>query len=486
MRLLHSSLLVFAAATSLLAPLLPSCVPSFPGVQPGADGGLDAKSDGQPHDATPETLPMDAGGGTETGADAESGAPDSGPLPAQIDTLLNGLGVATESGTAQQQHLIYATNSGRYWLFYYDSEATSLKTQWSFDLVTWTASTTLTLPMTNSSEGRDLAVAYMAFGANDIVHIATALDDGTNERVYETRGAITGSAIAFGSPSLVHDLNDALGIDAGGVTHCQEPDGTSVAIGADGRVYVGTSWVDTTNGSCDSNVFASTGMESGTSGPGTFPNDTYQHWQVPIGSQAHQLVAMSTGNMLAAWDSANGQPPTDVSFGAEQSGAWNQSSTEIFPESPGEDPNDWSVCRVDDNDVYAIRRHQLAATTDGGPLGPSTMFDHYIWSGGGFTYVASLPNDEGALGTGVVLLTNGTSLLAAAISDDTVGHVRYTTFSNGTWAAWADVPGQMFAAQRAWLSGSGCQIPAHPVLLWTEGATPPYTLKAMPVSALFP
>jgi hypothetical protein len=396
----------------------------------------------------------------------------------------------TETGNAQQQHIVYAKNSGRYWFFYIDADGLSVKTRWSTDFSTWTAGASLApLPLHLGGDGRNFSVAYRDFGGVDVVHLATSLHDEPKRVVYDTRATIAGDVITFGTPVIVHDLDDVgPGMDAGpqGGSYC-DPDGTGVAIAGDGHVYVATSWVAVPGCcSCDSNFATSAGLDTGASWSGGFVSPL-RHFTVPGSTHARQVVGMATGAVLAAWETADQEPadPSNLSWADNNSGTWPGDGTyPVFPAPPpngGENLADWSMCRIDDAHVHILRRR--LDVPDGGDGGPSRAFDHYFFDGSGWAYEGSLASDPGLEGSGVVLLTNGSGLLAAAIGADGNATVRYATWDGTSWSGWSSLT--TTTAARAFLAGSGCADPAHPVLLWTEGTVPPFSVVGAQVAGLF-
>lgn len=483
-----------AAMVTGAAFAIPSCVPNYDFVAADAgasDASMDstAPADANVDSTAPADAAMDSTASNDTGPSPSGDAGSDAAPPPTLATLLPMAVVSTETGNAQQQHLVFAKNSGRWWLFYIDADGLSVKTQWSLDFATWTAGAVLTpLPYELGGDARNFSVAYRDFSGIDVIHLATSLHEDPKRVVYDTRATITGSVITFDTPVLVHDIDDVGVPEAGpqGGPYC-DPDGTGVAIAGDGHVYVATSWVSIPGCcSCDSNFATSTALDEGTSWNGGFVQPL-THFTVPGSTHARQVSGFSTGAAMGAWETADNEPadPTNVSWAGNIGGAWPPDGTyPIFPNTNppgGEALNDWSICRIDDQHVHAVRRR--LDVPDGGDGGPSNTFDHYFFNGSGWTYEGALADDLGLDGTGVVLLTNGTNLLVAAISGDASSAVRYATY-DGTWSAWSTLTTS--TAVRNFLSGSGCADPAHPALLWTEGVVAPYAVVGIPVLALIP
>ena len=434
-----------------------------------------------------------AAGGADASLDAgiDVGAEAGPPLPAITRVLLGSTAFATQTGNAQQQHLIFA--GARYWFFYFDSQSSNvMKTRWSTDFATWTEGASLTLPMGHGGEGRNLSVAYRVLAGTDVVHIATSLHEDPKRIVYDTRATISGGTITFGTPALVHDLDtldtwvDASSQAAAGSQGgpACDPDGTDVAIGPDGRVFIATAWVAVPVCCyCDSNFTMSTMRDLGTSWTQGFVSPL-QHYTVGGTTNARQIVALASGSVLGGWDDGM-TPVSDVTWAIGTSSSWTdessgQSGFSVFQGfySAIQEPDDWSICRIDDNRIHALRRRYA----DGGS---NRVFEHYLFVGSAWSLQSTLADDPGIAGSGVVLLTNGTSLLAASIAKN--GTVRYATWSGGTWSAWRTIGGaDAGGAVRSFLGGTGCDETARPALIWTEGSAPPYQVMGVPVGTLMP
>jgi hypothetical protein len=483
------------------------CVPAYEfGSGPGgsSDGGNDSTigphgDDGDDGDA--DGAAAEGGSINDAPADTRIDAPTSfAPTPVSILTTA----VPTESGNAQQQHLVFATNSQRWWFFYIDADPTKLKAQWSIDFVNWTEDASLTLPLGHGGEGRDFSIAYKDIGGRDVVHAATSLHDAPVRQVWDTRATIAGPTITWEAPSLVHDYDD-LDYTGGGLVEAGsepddgcDPDGVSVAIGASGRVYVATSWLTIPgNCYCDSNIATSLQDDEGTSWDAGFQSPLF-HITVGGTTSARQLVALASGNMLAGWETADGVPPSDVSWDNTGAGVWNpEDDTDpnffVFPQPnygsvppQAQEKNDWSFCRIDDNDIHAVHR-KYPLLDSGAPSTQSRVFEHYRYNGAGWTFQGALADDVGIPGSGVALVTNGTSLLVATIAQDSTDSVRYATWNGTSWSAWASMVGpDGGAATRNYVSGTNCADPAHPAISWTEGAGAPYQVVAVPVAGLMP
>ncbi len=489
-----------AASAVCMTALAVGC---FPGITFQDDGAADGGGNGGGVDATTGN----SGGGSDGGPSLDGGTEHPGTdgggggggdgagvrLPPDVKLVLDGVGIPTESGNAQQQHMIYTANGKRYWIFYLDSESNLVKTRTSTDFTNWVAGASLTLPAGHGGEGRNLSVAYRDFNGRDVVHVATSLHNGVARVVWDTRAVLDGATATFSAPVLVHDIDDGAEAGTSSDTSC-DPDGNGVAIGADGRVYVATAWVAVPGCcKCDSNVVTSTSVDNGTSWAGGFDKKV-QHFTVPGESHAHQITPLSTGNMMASWESADDQPPTDVRFATKNAGVWTpdeyyNAAFNVFPDTstPSQQRNDWSLCRIDDSSIHVVRRRSKGVG-DAGRAGTNSAFDHFVYNGGGWTYAVAPADETGIDDSGVVVLTNGKGLLAAAIAKDALSSIRYATWSPGDakWSDWKSLSGTTSVGGRGYLSGTGCGEQAHPALIWTERGSAPYQVVGAPVATLIP
>jgi hypothetical protein len=390
-------------------------------------------------------------------------------------TLADATTVASASGSAQQRKIVWAATSQQWWLFYIDGDTTKLKSRYSTgsSFTAWNDGAALTLPVTNSGEGRNFSVTTLAPAGLDVLHLAVSLhtSDFATSNFYGVRSTIASNAITWGSPLLISSMPST-------ATNCPW-DGPTVTVTADGYLDYTTGWWTTSTGPlagtwCDGDIFRSSIADAGgASWSATFPSMP-QYMATAGGSHAHQVVALSGSDALLGWDAPD---KANVYFGYSTAGSsWvggNSSSPEdiLFGQSGSNDLNDWSLCALGPSDAHAVRR-----------TGTST-FEHARWNAGTHAWIAgdSMPADNGQPGTGVVLLTNGSRMAAFAIASDNSRSVRYTTWVAGAgWAQWQTLVGN--AADRSFLSGSGCEATAHQVLLWTENQSGDHKVVGAPLT----
>jgi hypothetical protein len=382
--------------------------------------------------------------------------------------------VGSASGQAQQRKIIWASVSQQWWLFFIDGDTSKLKSRYTTGstFTAWNDGAALTLPFTNSGEGRNFSVTTLAPASLDVVHVALSLHttDFTTSNFYGVRSTIAGNAITWGTPFVISSMPNTS-------SNCPY-DGPSVIVTADGFVDYGTGWWTTSTGPmagtwCDGDVFRSSAADSGgASWSATFPS-TPEYMATNGGSRAHQLVALSGSDALIGWDAPD---KTNVYFGYSTAGSsWqggNSASPEdiMFSQSAFDDLNDWSMCARTPTDAHAVRRSGAGS------------FEHARWSASSHAWIAGdpMPDDGGYIGSGVVLLSDGTRIAAFAIGGDTARSVRYTTWIAGAgWSSWQTLLGN--AADRNFISGSGCEATSHQVLLWTENLSGDNQIIGVPI-----
>ena len=96
---------------------------------------------------------------------------------------------------------------------------------------------------------------------------------------------------------------------------------------------------------------------------------------------------------------------------------------------------------------------------------------------------ASIANDPGKLGTGVVTMVVNGTLRVFAIAGDAVNSVRTTKYDGKSWGPWQTIVGT--PATRGFLAANGCGDGAHAAIVWTEGTSAPYRIVGLDVSSTF-
>lgn len=378
----------------------------------------------------------DAGVHADGGADAGS---DAGASPLASVVLAANVGSPRATGAAQNGHVVYAGNSGRWVLFYEDQAAPMLlKTRTSSDFATWTEGPALTLPYAHLGEGRNLAVAYQDTAGNDVFHLSMSFRLGVADRHHHHgRAVMQGGSLTF----------DSL-VELGQVTYngnVLDPDGTSVVALADGRILDGSGFYENAAGDVD--VRVSTTADTGGAWSATF-EATQDIASVVNAVNARQQLATFAGAISFAENGAAEPNPTDIVANRFSGTGWGGGTSVGFT-ATSFDANDWSAARLSDVDVHVVR-------WAGG-------YEHRLWNGTSWSDGGAIPSAPHAAGSGVVLLARAGQLLLFALDGGT-GTLRSTSWSNGAWSSWQDVLTSTFPRSQL----TGYAGPGGIALAWME------------------
>jgi hypothetical protein len=354
------------------------------------------------------------------------------------------------TGQAQQTKLIYATGSQRWWLFYLDAAApTLLKTKHSTDFATWNEGQALTLAGPDRADGRNFSVAYGMIAGTDVVHIVIGQHiSPTDRRLYHARATISGEAITFGATVerfVVSAESPSL-----------DPGGPATVIGSDGHVADLTSWIEKANGTGDSYVARSASADDGSSWDGVWVPDV-QLEIVKFAINAHGMVAMNAGSLLALWEdgAVEGGRVPNVRWSLGGPGTWSAPPAGVFESPQLQSVNDWAAVAHTPTDVHAVRR---TATGD--------AYEHRRFDGLGWKTGQSIPARVGKAGQGVFLASDGQGVVLATITDDPQNTVSVIRWNENGWGAWSPVV--TIQADRTYLSGWTTVVEGHVGLLWTR------------------
>jgi hypothetical protein len=439
--------------------------------------------------------PVDAGPGGKGDATIgeDANVPDAGPPrdlnPPPPVTIAPTGATSLAVGFGVQAHSFFARNDGSYWLFYTDGTP-GIRTRTSKDFRTWTDGDTVSLGGVAGTvdDGSNFSLAYDDIAGHDVVHILANTKNGLDPPAVHLRGTV--SVGHFKVTKTISLANTNIVCDAAGPT---------TLISADHHVYDMTAWMSHSCCSCDSNLFVSQSPDTGDDwSPGfAFKGFVYS---IPNSTYAHQLVELPSagpGVVFGAWpdmDPGNGTLFDSIGWalstsigvggpnfqGREQDvtgvGYGQVASTEAFFSAGGKASyNDWSICRLADNEVYAVR-HVGADAADVG------LFQQARYDGAMFQSSTAPPTVAAASNSGVVLLGDGVAshgMLLVVIGRDNALHIFKWT--NGQWATLPVLPSS--GALRHTLSGTGCAGPGARVF-WTEGANAPYAVKGVDLSGL--
>ena len=399
-------------------------------------------------DAGEDTQAPESGEGDDAGSEADApSAGDAGATPVVITSV----GAITQpTGLAQETHLLYATHSARWWLFWIeDTQPYELQASASPDFVTWTAATPLELPASLDEDGADFSVAYADIAGVDVVHITLGLhfpdvDAGPDRRHFHARASLSGGAILYDTPEQVTMITDPAIV---------EPDGPATIVTSDNRVWDSSGWANYM-GTGNEVAWESEGFDQGTSWDGMLG------LQQNIAAEAHTVnartFAVAGGSLVALWELADQEPdPTNVAWSQNSIIGWGNPAN-VFPSSP-QSANDWDVVEVSAKDLRVVRR-----ALDG-------SFDHMRYDGTTWTTLPAPPSDSWLAESGVVLLTDGTRVGVVTIAGDASSSVRMIVWDGSAWGAWSTLEGS--AASRRYVSA--WSSPGHNAVVWTQQAQAP-------------
>jgi len=395
-------------------------------------------------DSGDDAEPAEAGGGD----DAPSGpdAPGLGDGAASTVTITSVGAITQPTGLAQETHLLYATHSARWWLFWIeDAQPYELQATSSLDFTTWTAATPLVLPASLDEQGGDFSVGYADIAGVDVVHITLGLhfpdaDAGPDRRHFHARASLSGGAILYDPPEQVTMVTDP------GLT---EPDGPATIVTSDHRVWDSSGWAnDTTTG--NEVAWESAGFDLGTSWDGMLGQQ--QNIAMAAYTVNARTFAVAGGSLVAFWELADQEPdPTNVAWSENGILGWGTPAAVFNPPKP-QSANDWDVVAVSASDLRVVRR-----ALDG-------SFDHLRYDGTTWTTLPAPPPDPGLAESGLVLLANGMDVAVVTIASDASSSVRMLVWDGSTWGTWSTLEGS--TASRRYLSA--WSSPGHDAVLWTQ------------------
>jgi len=389
------------------------------------------------------------------------------------------------SGHSAQSHLVYAANSGVWWLFTLTSAADStggsnhlVKAYRSSgaDLATavWTAAGDSPGASTSASSncvscvmgsGRALGVAYVNAGGRDVIHAEVAMAaDGQNGLTAHIRATLSATAIAWETWNY-HDEGAAtwtlpravsLGVSTGGYIHSAGP---------------------TLQQEVDANIRRSVNPDlaaTWTSGSGAVA--------VVDNSMVHEnnalaFAPLANDVMLAVYDNGGGTEPmlTNLRYARSNvDGSWtgvpvgSQSGGDgaVFGTNATIDQNDWALVSVTTADVYAFRRNAAGSGIDAAVYAPATN----TWA------ALAPPPPFGAgqgfkSGAGLFGATDGASVWLFVLNTDAASTVLFTRRDDTGWTSWSSLPGTDAGTHdRRFISGYP-RVSANQIgLVWTEGA----------------
>jgi hypothetical protein len=420
----------FAAACSLTT--------SFDGLTGGPDAPApDGGTDGAGSDALAPTDALPA----EAAADAGDGAVSAVPVTLAASPAL------FAAGSAQETHLHYAKTSAKWVLFYLDTDTTKLKTRVSSDFVTWTDDASLPYSNPHPGDARSFAVTYNDLAGKDVFHVSYGLKASPSDRRHHhARGVMTAGKMVF-EPS----------IGLGRVTSNDnnlEPDGPAVLTVQGGTVIDMSGWLSPDGGTertGNAMAWLSTDSELGGTWSPSF-GGPIEVEVVPIICNARAIVPIGAG-ALAVWEASDAEPnPTGLTFARFNGKGWS-STAAVDGTKVTMDINDWSLARLDDSHIHAVRF--------AGGLFRDRLYDGASWTDG-----PAMPSATHLTGEGVVALADAGMVRVFML--DASGAILTTSLTAGAWSPWA--PFVAAASGRSGLSGYAGVGGA--ALVWVDKSKP--------------
>ena len=335
--------------------------------------------------------------------------------------------VVTATGQAMQNHLIYAVNSARWWLFFIDSgSTTSLQTRYSSDLITWSAGASKTLNQAHNSEARNFAVAYKNISSNDVIHIHLTYDPTSSSHYnYHMRATISGTTITFEAENA---------IEANDTTTSVTVQGPNLAYNSANRVHAGDMMV----GNGDPHEYRSTNVDNGSSWTSGF--DAYNNLDSVLqftGNRA--FFDLGSTNMLHVWDNAAQNPNfTNVRW-SKYTGTWSAAASIRGSDlGTSQQKNDFGSVARTTSDIHCVMRTA------------SNTYEHFTFNGTSWSTGQSITNQTSKAGAGLFMTTDGTNVWLFIIDSDSPNTVRYCSW-NGTWSSWTAL--ESTTQTRSYVSG---------------------------------
>lgn len=432
--------------------------------------------------------------------------PPPPPPPSGTPTIVGSQVAGTfadASGHSAQSHLVYAANSGVWWLFTLTSAADGqgganhiVKSFRSSgpDLATatWTpgpdspgASVAAGFsPNGSMGAGRALGVAYINNNPADVLHAEVNMSyDGQDAVTGHIRAVLTGTSITWASwdysvePSATWAKpgTSVVGVSTGKYIHSAGPN-LQQQVDANARK--------------SNNADAGSAWTSGFSGVSVIDNSMINQ----VNSSA--FAPLANNAMLAVYDNGGGQscgyncvPPgsatepklTNLGFKrSNANGSWpgvpigsqGAGDGSVFGTTANINQNDWALVPVSTSSIFAFRARAAGNAIDGASYAAATN----TWSA-----ISPAPPAFGAgqafkAGAGLFGATDGTQLWLFFINTDAANSVLHARFDGSSWTPWSAVPGTDAGTQtRGFIAGSP-QVANNQVgLAWTEG-TGPYTV----------
>jgi Big-like domain-containing protein len=403
--------------------------------------------------------------------------------PARIGTQAAG-SFADATGHSGQSHLVYAANSGVWWLFMTSSADSPgganhvVKAYRSSgpDLATaaWNAATDSPgasvsagfAPNGFMGGGRALGVVYVNNAPADIVHAEVAIAaDGQDGITGHIRARLTATGITWeswnykveGAATWTLPRAATLGLSNGKIIHSGGP---------------------TLQQEVDANARRSTNADTGATWASGFSSVV-----VIDNSMLHQCNALAFAplagdTMLAVYDNGRGTEPGQTNLRFKRSntnGTWTGvvvgsqlgGDGDVFGTTASIDQNDWALVPLSTTTIRAYRRNATGTGIDASAYNAASN----TWS------AASAPPPFGAgqafkSGGGLFGAHDATSTWLFVINTDAANTILYTKHDGTSWSPWSPVPGTNSGTHtRRFISGQPVFSAGQIGLVWTEGST---------------
>jgi hypothetical protein len=366
-------------------------------------------------------------------------------------TIVSNISVFSDTtGHGNQGHLVYASNQGRWWLFYLASKTAttvscSVSSSSDLDTSTWSAGTTSpAFPNSracSTNDQRNLGVLFLNPSSSlttDAVHLSVGIGSTGSVSAYteHIRATFTGaSSITW--ESWVETVSDAtsstwslvkgnsLGIDTNGKIH-EFSLPLSINMDFDLRISVNSDIDATWTNSWNAVVVSDSSM-------GFTCNNA-------------AFATLASGGMLAVYDDGGLVDPNsnDLRYNKYASGtSWPTTGSASTGVTTGSrDQNDWCLCSISTTSIYVFRKSGTNSIS-------WRFYNGTSWS----TPSAAVPTQNHKAGSGYVAVGNSTSVYLFLIDSDAANTIRYNIYdiASGTWGTWVAL--ETSTAVRNYISG---------------------------------
>lgn len=345
--------------------------------------------------------------------------------------------MSAATGRPSQGHLVYAVNQGAWWIFYLTSTqslSAAYCTSATQSSATWTAPTgsPYSLYLAHQSYGRSFAFGYANISSKDVLHMESQYPGETGSS--ET-GPLYHSRFTLGttwSNTLSENYEGGYLTVDGGVSAA-----VSLANVPTNTIATNSSYAMT---------YANT--DSGTSW--TYSSPSYTNINSPSNAPAMAaVVPMSSSNTLylAGNGSASGkftQVIARLNTGGTTGNVFGSSVTQC-------DANAFGTTMRTSSDVHAM------ALSDN-----SSSYSHARYNGSSWSSGSTVGSLTYGTNSGISLVSDGTSVWAAAI--DSSSNIQYNQWtSGGGWGGWT-----VLEATRSNTPAyiTGCYSAANSQIMW--------------------